>query len=121
MKTLDEFKKAGGVLEGNRSHTHEEYEGAPRPYNEKLKTTIENVLPGHHGHHNTAGTTGTTGVGSTGTGLGHSGMHNTSSGLTDSSRPDSGYGGNNYNKPSMGDKLNPRVDADRDGKAGIMD
>lgn len=24
-------------------------------------------------------------------------------------------------KPSMGDKMNPRVDADRDGKAGMMD
>lgn len=24
-------------------------------------------------------------------------------------------------KPSLGDKLNPKVDADRDGKAGILD
>jgi hypothetical protein len=24
-------------------------------------------------------------------------------------------------QPSMGDKLNPKIDADRDGKAGIMD
>lgn len=48
MKTLDEFKGAGGVLSGGKHHTHEEYEGAPRPYNEKLSTTIEKVLPGHH-------------------------------------------------------------------------
>lgn len=46
MKTLDEFKAAGGVLSGSKQHTHEEYEGAPRPYNEKLSTTLEKVLPG---------------------------------------------------------------------------
>lgn len=115
MKTLDEFKNAGGVLQGSKSHTHEEYEGAPRPYNEKLKTSIEKVLPGHHGT-NTTGTTGATGTtGMTGT-TGHSGL------TGNTARPDSGYGANdNYGKPTMGDKLNPRVDADRDGKAGIMD
>lgn len=155
MKTLDEFKHAGGMLEGSRSHTHEEYEGAPRPYNEKLKTSIENVLPGHHGTHGTHGT-GSTGMTGTGTGLGnttgtgighstgtghhHSGMDNTRSGLDHNTtgsgmsnlgttgrdgRPDSGYAGNdnNYgnNKPTMGQKLNPKIDADGDGKAGIMD
>jgi len=136
MKTLDEFKHAGGVLSGNKSHTHEEYDGAPRPYNEKLSTTIEKVLPGHHGSHtgtgsgltgsNTTGTHHGTGSGLTGSNNGmtgsHTGHHNGSSNLgTTDRRTDSGIGSDGYNKPSMGDKLNPRVDADRDGKAGFMD
>lgn len=29
--------------------------------------------------------------------------------------------GGNETKPSMGEKMNPKVDADRDGKAGMMD
>lgn len=173
MKTIDEFKQAGGMLSGSKSHTHEEYEGAPRPYNDKLKTTIENVLPGHHHTSGTTGTTGTTGAGltgshSTGTGLtgrdnyssgtsgtGLTGHHNTpghtgtGSGLTgredygrdasgyDSRRPDSGIGSDDYNrgssklgttssntsgthKPSLMDKLNPKVDANGDGKPGFM-
>lgn len=36
MKSLAEFTSAGGILSGSQKHTHEEYEGAPRPYNEKL-------------------------------------------------------------------------------------
>lgn len=112
MKTLDEFSKAGGVLSGsNKTHAHEEYEGPPRPYNEKLATTIEKVLPGHHGTHNTTDTTSSTGV------IDIAGER---------SRPGSGVGGvDNYaytlDKPSLGDRLNPRVDTDRDGKAGIVD
>lgn len=151
MKTLDEFTKAGGAIGGTKSHTHEQYEGAPRPYNDKLATTIEKVLPGHHGS-STTGTSHTGGLtGHNTTGTSHTGGltgHNTSDydntrsgGLTghntgyDNSardtnlgttsgydqRPDSGVGGVGHNKPSMADKLNPKVDADRDGKAGIMD
>lgn len=160
MKTLDEFKTAGGLLTGSKSHTHEEYDGAPRPYNEKLTTTIEKVLPGHH-HSSTTGTTGTglTGTqGTTGSGLtGTHGTHGTTGGLTgnnydntrggtlagtdvrhgergyDNTR-DSGVGGlststntttnttttSTTHKPSLMDKLNPKVDADGDGKAGFM-
>ncbi|KAK5072219.1 hypothetical protein LTR64_003999 [Lithohypha guttulata] len=163
MKTLDEFRAAGGVLQGSKSHTHEEYDGAPRPYNEKLKTTIDKVLPGHH----TTGTTGTTGAGLTGAGLtgthsgtsgtsltgthssghhtgalgagaagagtagalGTTGRHRRGSNSSSSSdesrrRPDSGYSGDRStrsgNKPSLMDKLNPRVDANGDGQPGFM-
>jgi len=192
MKTLDEFKQAGGALTGSKSHTHEEYEGAPRPYNEKLSTTLEKVLPGHHGQqtgmtgsHSGMGTgagmagagagagmmgshtgrtrrgsnsssssssddnggrisrrkkhglgsrsTGATGGGLTGSNAGrHTGTGSSNLGTTEG-RPDSGYGrGNEYGsqgyssgaqqqgKPSMMDKLNPNVDANRDGKAGFM-
>jgi len=140
MKTLDEFKHAGGVIGGSKTHTHEEYDGAPRPYNEKLSTTIEKVLPGHHGshtgtdsgltgsHHNgtNSGLTGSHSTGThTGTGSGltgsHTDHHNGSSNLgTTDRRPDSGIGSDNHTKPSLMDKLNPKVDANGDGKAGFM-
>eukprot|EP00262_Sarcandra_glabra_P013348 TRINITY_DN3678_c0_g1_i1.p1 TRINITY_DN3678_c0_g1~~TRINITY_DN3678_c0_g1_i1.p1 ORF type:complete len:306 (+),score=26.89 TRINITY_DN3678_c0_g1_i1:88-918(+) len=104
MKTLDEFTRSGGALTGTERHTHEEYEGAPRPYNDKLATTIDKVLPGHHSS-NTTGTNTTIGD------------------STQRQRPDSGIAGvgTEHQKPSLMDKLNPRVDADRDGKKGIMD
>jgi len=180
MKSLSEFQASGGVLDGHAKHAHEEYEGAPRPYNESLKTSIEKILPGHHGHSSTTGTTGSglTGhntTGTTGTGLGHndhnttgSGLtgHNTTGGLTGQSgsgltghntsnpgygqntsslghdnrnvagsgydnksssdydrRPDSGVGHDQHQssgKPSLMDKLNPKVDSNGDGKAGFM-
>lgn len=108
MKTLDEFKSSGG-LAGTKSHTHEEYDGAPRPYNEKFSTKLEHVLPGSH-HTSHTGTTGTTGT----SGLNTSSHNNRDSGV-------SGVGHNSHSKPSLADKLNPKTDADRDGKAGIMD
>ncbi|KAK5955250.1 hypothetical protein OHC33_003932 [Knufia fluminis] len=165
MKSLDEFKQAGGIISGSKSHTHEEYDGAPRPYNEKLSTTIEKVLPGHHGSHSGTHTGMGAGAGLAGAGAGaglaggrhrsgsssssssdeekrrtrgtglpgsHSGHHTGAStgsstlGSIGSSdrRPDSGVGGVGNNtqqhKPSMMDKLNPRVDANGDGKPGFM-
>jgi hypothetical protein len=64
MKTLDEFKKAGGVLTGGQHSSHEQYEGAPRPYNDKLSTTFEKLeekfTPSYH--HSTGTTTGITGA-----------------------------------------------------------
>jgi len=33
----------------------------------------------------------------------------------------SGYGAQTTRKPTLADRLNPRIDADGDGKAGIMD
>lgn len=50
MKTLDEFKSAGGLLDGNKGPSHEEYDGAPRAYNSKLETTMEKL--GFSGGHN---------------------------------------------------------------------
>lgn len=37
MKTLEEFKSAGGALTGGKSASQEVYDGPPRPYNESLK------------------------------------------------------------------------------------
>jgi len=161
MKTLDEFSKAGGVLSGGKHGAHEEYDGPPRKYNDKLSTTFdklgleaeEALTGGRHG-----GTTGMTGT-STGGGLtgsrqtdsGYGGVDNNlegreagltggrsgygnerGSGLTgdnnyDSSRGTSGTTGGNFGvitdhtrgNPSTKDKLDPRIDADGDGRRGI--
>jgi hypothetical protein len=58
------------------------------------------------GAHNTSGTTGGNfGTGHTGTTGTHTGAHGTTEA---------------HGKPSLMDKLNPKVDADHDGKAGFM-
>ena len=56
MKSLDEFKQAGGILSGSNSSAREEYDGQPRPYNDKLGTTFEKL--GFHGSSDTSGTQG---------------------------------------------------------------
>lgn len=125
MKTLDEFKAAGASLTGGTRHTHEEYEGAPRPYNKDLQTSTEQVLGGHHGHHghhhghHTEGVAAGTGAATTsasGPGVGTTGTFGSSnaSGNIGSQTSDS------HKKPSLTDKLNPKIDADGDGKAGFM-
>lgn len=49
MKTLDEFKGAGGILHGGeQGRSHEEYDGCPRPYNDKLSTTFDKLGLSHH-------------------------------------------------------------------------
>lgn len=129
MKTLDEFKQAGGVLSGGSHNSREEYDGAPRPYNEKLATTFEKLEEKFHGHG--AGTTHQptdSGVGGVGNDLGrdtgYSGNDIDSSkyanngagrmGTLDGGSRDGGA------KPSLTDRLNPKVDADGDGQAGFM-
>lgn len=128
MKTLDEFTNSGGILHKKTLHTHEEYDGCPKPYNEKFQTTLDKVLPGHHNTLNTAvqpvsgtvghpdglnGLSGVTGVNSTKT---HAPTH------SDGVRKDSGVGihEEHYAKPTLKEKLNPRIDANGDGKAGIF-
>ena len=58
MKTLDEFKHAGGITAGSKSTAREEYEGQPRPYNDKLSTTFDKLGFGQGGT-TTSGATGT--------------------------------------------------------------
>ena len=98
---MADFKKQGGSLTG-REERYDGFEGEPK--------AVGGALGGHHhGNHGTG-----TGVGSgVGSGTG-SGYDNTTG---------SGYDnrtGTGHTKPSMMDKLNPTVDADGDGKAGIM-
>jgi hypothetical protein len=141
MKTLDEFKKAGGALTGGNHATHEEYEGAPRPYNDNLATTFEKLeekFPDHHGSHLKSGTTGVTGTTNTGlvdstkthrpTDSGVAGVGNDNH-ITGGSLGSRGAGPlgttesneTTHKKPSLLDRLNPRKDADGDGKKGLMD
>merc|ERR1712000_59829 len=178
MKTLDEFKTAGGVLTGGKHGAHEEYDGPPRKYNDKLSTTFEKLgleakeaMSGHHsgttgtGHH--TGTTDTTGTGhhtgTTGTGVGSnigseshhrqtdsgiSGFDNnierkeaslnrgmdqnrtSNTGLDRDRTGNTGLGSSgrhdvddttSQKKPSLLQRLNPRTDADGDGKRGLGD
>jgi len=170
MKSLDEFKQSGGILTGGQHSSHEQYEGAPRPYNDKLSTTFEKLeekfTPSHHttgGHTSgTTGVTGTTGlnkshhahdsgIGGVG-GVGNEFSSNQGVGRETSHLGQStGMGGNHLGqstgtdgqlgqrgagpmgttegtrgtpagqKPSLMDRMNPRVDADGDGKKGLMD
>merc|ERR1711939_633712 len=157
MKTLDEFKTAGGVLTGGKHGAHEEYDGPPRKYNDKLSTTFEKLgleaKEAMFGHH--SGTTGT-GVGSNiGSGSHHrqtdsgiSGFDNnierkeaslnrgidrdrtSNTGLDRDRTGNTGLGSSgrhdvddttSQKKPSLLQRLNPRTDADGDGKRGLGD
>lgn len=113
--SMSEFKTQGGALTG-REARHDGFAGEPRAVANSSgaasstgtgmagsSTTGTGI--GHHNHHNN--TTGTTGTGMTGTGSGMTGT--------------SGSGMTGNQKPSMADRMNPRVDADGDGKAGVMD
>jgi len=144
MKTLDEFKKMGGSLTGGTTTTGEHYEGQPRQYNPALETTFEKLgLAGQHGTHGTTSTTGTgvgtghhtghhgaglgagaAGVGAAGAGAGLAGRHRSGS-SSSSSSSDVSTGGTRTKKTKtkkrggLLDKLNPRTDADGDGRTGF--
>ncbi|EXJ85451.1 hypothetical protein A1O1_05815 [Capronia coronata CBS 617.96] len=133
-KTLEEFTQSGGVLRGGRHETHEEYDGPPRPYNEKLQTDLHQLglhetgkTTGHTGGLTTGGSTSTSnshrtadsGVG--GLNEGRRGEYVNDTGSKHSSGLNSGVEGGTKTKPSLLDRLNPRKDADGDGKAGLGD
>jgi len=87
--SMADFKKQGGSLTG-REERYDGFEGEPRAVNSGLGGS-------------TTGTTGTT----TGTGYNHDNYDNSTSGTTGTK------------KASLLDRLNPRKDADGDGKAGV--
>ncbi|KAF1989327.1 hypothetical protein K402DRAFT_401982 [Aulographum hederae CBS 113979] len=95
--SMADFKKAGGVLEG-RGERYDAFEGEPRSIGGSLKKEF---------------------------GLGHEGSHDSNGLLHSKSDSLTGANGDGLNgahaKPSMMDKLNPKKDADMDGKVGIMD
>jgi hypothetical protein len=93
--SMSEYKKQGGVLTG-REERYDGFEGEPRSVGGASLGT-------HTGVGSTTGTTGAHTARSDN--LGHEDKHSHKHG----------------DKPSLGDKLNPKTDADRDGKAGIMD
>jgi hypothetical protein len=144
MKTLDEFTRSGGRLIGGSHNTHEEYEGAPRQYNEKLSTSFEKLgladggtgaasadvpIAGVGGatHHRRKGSNGSSSSSSSAKSVegtrrkkdrlprktGNTGR------ATGAAAPGTTSG--QAGKPGLVDRLNPRKDADGDGKAGIGD
>jgi hypothetical protein len=146
--TMDEFKRQGGSLTGREERT-DAFSGEPRSVGGTLGgvgakgttslTESEDALSGRdghghhhgHGHHNNNSSLGTNGVGSTGisdasrtTGTtGSTGNYGTGSsdlktGPTGTST--NGTANDGPRKASLMDKINPRKDADGDGKAGFM-
>lgn len=107
---MDEFKRQGGHLSG-REERADAFAGEPKAVGGTLggvgargTTSLTKNEGGHHnGNH--VGNHGVTGAnGASHNGLGSSGHGSTSTGK----------------KPTLMDKLNPKIDADGDGKAGIM-
>jgi len=110
--SMADFKKQGGSLTG-REERYDGFEGEPR--------AVGGALEGHHSGTGTGTGTGTgIGSGTTGTGSGYDNTTGTGTGYGNTTG--SGYDdttGTGRTKPSMLDKLNPKTDADGDGKAGI--
>ena len=89
---MADFKKQGGSLTG-REERYDGFEGEPRAVGGAL-----------------GGSTSTTGTGIGTRGAGYDNYDNTT-----------GTTGTTGKKPGLMDKLNPRKDADGDGKAGFGD
>jgi hypothetical protein len=133
---MADFKKQGGSLTG-REERYDGFEGEPRSIGKAYGTEHGH----HHDHQHGAGAAGV-GIGQErGSGLGQqtgSGLgHNSGSGLGQTSGSGLGHNGNSANTSGLRDsgvggtdsqpkkaglmaKLNPKVDADGDGKAGFM-
>lgn len=96
--SMADFKKQGGVLSG-REERYDGFQGEPR-----------SVGGGALGHEHSSQMGATSGL---------------QGGATDvygsNARSGDGISNTGAPKPSLGDKLNPKKDADGDGKAGIMD
>lgn len=96
---MDEFKRQGGVLTG-REERYDGFEGEPRSVgghtgsSGALAGAAAGGAAGHHSGHTASGA-------AAGAALGH-------------------HESNTGSKPGMMDKLNPKKDADGDGKAGVM-
>lgn len=111
--SMAEFQKQGGTLGGREERT-DAFAGEPR--------AVGNTLGS--GHIGGRGADGTTSLTDRDAKVGHSTHnsstgHNTHAGATGTST--TGTSGSTTTKPSLLDKLNPKKDADGDGKAGLMD
>ncbi|KAF1930989.1 uncharacterized protein M421DRAFT_57664 [Didymella exigua CBS 183.55] len=146
--TMDEFKSKGGALTG-REERYDAFEGVPKNIGAGTAGGFGAVREGsgHHDHHHVDGAPRHGDFDkSTGSGLtGHHGQqhndfardnrtHTTKDGLPDAltedrsradahnthTRDSTSSESAEHKKPSLMDKLNPKVDADGDGKAGFM-
>jgi hypothetical protein len=111
---MDQFKNKGGVLSG-REERYDEFAGVPKNIGGGTAGGFGHIRDGghhsdseHHKHGDLDNTpshggshVGTDGVIGSG---GYAGQHDSTTGK----------------KPSLMDKLNPKKDADGDGKAGFM-
>lgn len=123
---MSEFRAQGGSLGGREERT-DAFKGEPRSVGGTLggagakgttSLTESNGVNGHsNGTHNSSHTSTHTGshtgagVGGAAVGTGTAGTahHTTSHSSTES-----------HKKPSLMDRINPKIDADGDGKAGFM-
>jgi len=105
--TMDEFQKNGGKIKG-REERVDSFAGEPRQVNplgaqplggRGADGTTSLTEDKHHNQHGKFGNTGTAGTHGTHSETEHNGT---------------------LKKPSLMDKLNPKVDANGDGKAGFM-
>lgn len=146
---MEDFKRQGGSLGGREERT-DSFGGEPRSvggtlggHGAKGSTSLTEPLDkqghhtGHHSghntghHHNDATNSSVGGAGLNDNTTGMTGTHrdgNTSSNMTGTSTGNVGthHAGQNedltgtHKKPSLMDKLNPKIDSNGDGKAGFM-
>lgn len=112
---MDDFKKQGGHLSGREERT-DAFAGEPRSVGGTLGgqgahgttslTEKDGVRSGTHSSTHDHNNHGTGAVVGTGAAVGSTTSH--------------GSHGSSTHKPSLMDKLNPKKDADGDGKAGFM-
>lgn len=103
---MDEFKRQGGSLTGREERT-DAFGGEPR--------AVGGTLGGH-------GAKGTTSLTENDDGLGNNASHHTGhhNGANTGVGSTTGSTATSTGKPSLMDKINPKVDANGDGKAGFM-
>lgn len=128
--SMSDFQKQGGSLGGSATRT-DAFHGEPQSHSSGYigghgaqgttsVTAKDGVHGSHAGHtHGTTGTGHTHGTPGAGTGTGTTTGTGTSTGLAGA--PTTGAHGTKHSKPSLMDKLNPKKDADGDGKAGFLD
>ncbi|KAK0344712.1 hypothetical protein LTS02_014439 [Friedmanniomyces endolithicus] len=112
--SMSDFKNQGGVLSG-REERYDGFQGEPRQIGGSLGGERESGMTG-------ASSMGASGLEGRSTDMGGSNMSGTSSGIGSHqhSRDANDDGMGTQKKPSLMDKLNPKVDSDGDGKAGFM-
>jgi hypothetical protein len=124
---MDEFKTKGGVLSG-REERYDEFEGVPKNIGGSAIGGFGHTRDGtsgshvgsehHHGDLNSTHGSGLAGAGATGRHVGTDGPIGSSTGHRDGHHDSTSS--SSHAKPSLMDKLNPKVDANGDGKAGFM-
>ncbi|KAF2206474.1 hypothetical protein CERZMDRAFT_91959 [Cercospora zeae-maydis SCOH1-5] len=132
--SMSEFKANGGSLTGREERT-DAFDGCPKPGHASTAGTGNSIATHDHHHHNgaagagaalagsraaghSAGSTGATVNNSAGSTLTGQRQHDVEPHLTGNHN---GISSTEHKKPSLMDRLNPKKDADGDGKAGLMD